>query len=114
MLRRDALSALRPDRTFTAGKLGHLNGPALGRRSAWIFLRPSSLRRNHSRKRNVKPVPVAEHNTVPSKMNTDFEPSAEPRVWARRGGSGRRRPGRAASPTRGGWFLARSATSTEG
>jgi hypothetical protein len=29
--------ALRRDRTFTAGKLGHLNGPALGRRSAWIF-----------------------------------------------------------------------------
>jgi len=38
MLRRDArVSAARPDRTFTAGKLGHLNGPALGRRSAWIL-----------------------------------------------------------------------------
>src|ERR1700760_3762007 len=58
MLRRDRVSAPRPDRTFTAGKLGHLNGPALGRRSAWISLRPSSLRRNHSRKRNVKPVPT--------------------------------------------------------
>src|ERR1700760_990884 len=37
MLRRDALvSAARPDRTFTAGKLGHLDEPALGRRSVWI------------------------------------------------------------------------------
>src|SRR5215468_3568980 len=36
------------------------------------FLRPLSLRRNHSRKRNVKPVSTTQHNTDHRKVRTDF------------------------------------------
>jgi hypothetical protein len=57
VLRRYA-SAYRPDRTFAAGKLGHLGGrPDIA--DPPKNFEALSLRRYHSRKRNVKPVPMA-------------------------------------------------------
>src|SRR3954470_10854742 len=58
LLRRYAPSAYRPDRTFAAGELGHLVGSGNRRRSVFKLLEASSTRRYHSRKRNVKPVPM--------------------------------------------------------
>src|SRR5260370_4466869 len=59
LLRRCALSAHRPDRKFAVGKLGHLGGSKGKHRSACKIFEALSLRRNHSRKRNVKPVLMA-------------------------------------------------------
>src|SRR5229473_4431978 len=55
VLRRYA-RAYRPDRTFAVGKLGHPGGFKRPRRSAFKICEALSLRRYHSRKRNVKPV----------------------------------------------------------
>src|SRR6266403_2855483 len=59
LLRRCALSAHRPDRKFAVGKLGHQGGSKGKHRSAFKIFEALSLRRYHSRKRNVKPVLMA-------------------------------------------------------
>src|SRR5712675_444755 len=56
LLCRYAFSAHRPDRKFAVGKLGHLGGSNGKHRSACKIFVALSLRRNHSRKRSVKPV----------------------------------------------------------
>src|SRR4051812_32960785 len=72
-------SAHRLDRTVRGRKAWPSGRPA--RRSA-KNLEALSLRRPHSRKRNVKPVPTPQHSTVPPALPTDisglgqFEPEA--------------------------------------
>src|SRR5258707_13406606 len=57
--RRWALSPHRPDRKFAVGKFGNQGGSKAKHRSACKIFEALSLRRNHSRKRNVKPVLMA-------------------------------------------------------
>src|ERR1700754_69397 len=49
---------VRPDRTIAAGKHGHLDEPQPSLRYSPGYFWPLLFRRNHSRKRNVKPVPT--------------------------------------------------------
>ena len=61
LLRRNAALAFRPTgpslRIFSAGSFGHPGGPRDG--SPALNQKRPSLRRYHSRKRNVKPIPMA-------------------------------------------------------
>src|SRR3954466_6761505 len=66
LLRRYAHLAYRLARTFRGRKAW----PSQRTRSAIRKLEALSLRRPHSRKRNVKPVLTAQHNTVPGQLPT--------------------------------------------
>src|SRR5665213_85111 len=63
--------AYRPDRTFAAGKLGHLR-IRLRRRSVLekYYYEAQSLRRYHARKRNVSQSQYREHNTFCGQLPT--------------------------------------------
>src|SRR5882757_6289494 len=75
LLRRYAHLAYRLDRTFRGRKAW----PSQRIRSAFKKLEALSLRRPHSRKRNVKPVLTAQHNTVPGQLPTGLFISLCPR-----------------------------------
>src|ERR1700754_1361666 len=77
LLRRYAHLAYRLDRTFRGRKAW----PSRRIPSAFKKLEALSLRRPHSRKRNVKPVLTAQHNTVPRQLPTGLFMSRCPAGW---------------------------------